>query len=484
MQFKFIAINGDNVGEGIGNAIATDNHEELSKITNGLKEAHGAIEEWAQTKGGQIVTSSGDEAIVKVPADSFDESELDQIKAQYSETAGHTVTIGIGDSMSEASKALIYGKMNDKDQIVEYDSTIDDYIANYDDGMDTEDEDETDEVDVEDKDDDGDIDEVDLKDNTKDDSKALIDGNNQDVEDDIEDMPKEGLEDGSEVPEMEETSVDGEAPNEETDEELPGEDLMDESEIAEEDDDVPTEDRLKEFTDDIDGEEEPSSDAVPEHEKSLSPEDKAIHDSTETMSDEEEIAQEQAAAQVQGDGQPIPGQEQNVSDIDGEENPEDNQSALQDMIHANMEGEEESSQSKDELKQKVASILLSFKENKMALEQMKQSNPRMYESLIGMLESMIDMAKELNMDPEKEAIGMEAMDEVPDANMPVKDGDGDDETAMEEMAEDEVEEEEEVDEDKLENKLIQKFENLTKSIAEFMQGIREDSKKAQIKKKQ
>ena len=80
MEFKYIAMNGDNVGEGIGNAIATDNHEELSKITGGLKAAHGAIEEWATSKGGEVVTSSGDECIVKIPSESYDESELDSIK--------------------------------------------------------------------------------------------------------------------------------------------------------------------------------------------------------------------------------------------------------------------------------------------------------------------------------------------------------------------------------------------------------------------
>ncbi len=43
--------------------------------------------------------------------------------------SGNTLTIGVGSSMSEAAKALLYGKMNEKDQIVEYEPQIEDYIG-------------------------------------------------------------------------------------------------------------------------------------------------------------------------------------------------------------------------------------------------------------------------------------------------------------------------------------------------------------------
>ena len=136
MAFKFIAVNGDNVGEGIGNAIVNDDHEGLSNITSKLKDAHGGIEQWVQSLGGEVVTASGDEGIYKIPLESFNEDDLENVKNQYTESAGNTITIGIGDSMLEASKALIYGKLNDKDQIVHYDSHIDDYISEEEDGVD------------------------------------------------------------------------------------------------------------------------------------------------------------------------------------------------------------------------------------------------------------------------------------------------------------------------------------------------------------
>lgn len=425
MEFKYIAMNGDDVGSGIGNAIATDNHEELSKITGGLKDAHSAIEEWATSKGGQVVTSSGDECIVKIPSGSYDESELDSIKDQYSDTSGHSVTMGLGDSMSEASKALIYGKMNDKDQIVEYDTSIDDYIANYDESSSLEDEDsendmmqDAQEGEEEEQYNDDSFDASEMADDEEDQISPEMGD-----EDEMDEMEGQDMSEGMEElqGEDEELALQGESPNEET-QELPAEgseeNLMQEGEMSEEDMAQDSEDILNEFTeeegmeemavpkDQIDGDygSEEMAAAQPEHEQAMGEEEEFIHDAEENRSDEMD------ADNIEAD---MEGQDPAMM----EEGMEDNQGALQDMIHANM-GEEEGEQaSPEELKERVASILVSFKENKTALEMMKQSNPKMYQSSIGMLESMIEMAKMLNMNPEKDAAAMEAKDGLPDADI-------------------------------------------------------------------
>lgn len=401
MEFKYIAINGDNVGEGIGNAIATDNHEELSKLTGGLKEAHSAIEEWATSKGGKVITSSGDECIVKIPADSFDEAELDSVKESYSDTSGHTVTIGCGDSMSEASKALIYGKMNDKDQVVEYDSSIDDYIADYDDSEESSDE-EYEESSEE-------AEEAELSPDEEA-EEAEYNENSFDSEDELSyDMDETSEEDNADfIPENEEMALQGETSNEETDE-----DLMDEGSLSEEDMEQSTEDKLSEFTEDGDTEEieapadqldgdyesEEMKDAQPEHELGMDEEEEFIHDAEENRDDE--LDEDNIEADEEGV------MEEGSSD----------QSYLEDMIHANMEEDsEEGEPDTGELKNRIAQILISFKENKTVLEQMRQTNPVMYESSIAMLDSMIEMGKMLNMNPEADAEAMMAQEAMPDAD--------------------------------------------------------------------
>lgn len=530
MSFKFVAINGDDVGGKIGGAIASDNHEELSKITGNLKEAHGKIEEWVEGKGGEVITSAGDECIFKIPADSYDFDEVESLKDEYANQSGHSATIGIGDSMSEASKALIYGKMNEKDQVVEYDGHIDDYIADYDD----EDEDETLDDEQEEKEDldeaeetqenmDQDEDEDGQEDGDYEENSFDQDENMEDEESDSELQEEDYDEDETDEYEH---PLTGDSPNQETDEDLPGEEdesLMEEGEINEEDVDVDPEEELKDFTNE-----------VPEHEAHLSPEEKEMHDSTELMSDDEEIAQEQAAKEAMGedteeinapadhldgdygseemaDAQPPHEQSMSeeeefihdakenrddeldadaieadmeaaygVEDHPGEEEDEyqdmtdesqDRNSALQNMIHANLDDEEggdvspADQEASEELKQNIASTLVAFKENRQMLERLRSENPKAYQAQIAMLENMIEMAKLLNMNPEQDAEKMQAMSTMPGAD---------------EQPEEEVE-------GSPEDKLIQKFEKATESIKSYMKDIKkarvDEGKSKEVKQK-
>jgi hypothetical protein len=424
MNFKYLAINGDNVGDSIGSAIASDNHEELSKLTGGLKDAHGAIEEWVQSVGGEIVTSSGDEGIYKVPADSFDEATIENLKNQYSESAGTTLTIGMGDSMSEASKALIYGKMNDKDQIVEYDPHIDDYIASQDGGMEeeyAENEEMGEEAPEEEYSEEmpgeeefageempeGAVDNGAVGEFGEETSEELPDSEIGDSNDDIEYQ--------EEIPEGEEMPMEGETVGEETDEAIPGqeygeedESLFEEGELGESDLDVNPEDKLDDVVGtDIDG--DGDIDAMP-------------------MEDEGEMAPEG----MEGEEEMMPGEEGEEIPMEGEEG----ESALTDMIHANM-GEEESPEGEEgdteELRQDIAASLMTFKENKPMLEQAKTENPKLYEATILMLRSMIEMAKKLNMNPEQDVMGQESMDDLPGAEeAQMEDGEEFEEAAPEE----------------------------------------------------
>ena len=457
MEFKFIAVNGDNVGDSIGSAIATDNHEELSKITGGLKDAHGAIEQWIESVGGQVVTSSGDEGIYKIPAESYDEATIDSLRDQYSQSTGTTITVGVGTSMSEASKALIYGKLNEKDQVVEYDPHIDDYIAGHDDEI----------VEDEDSQDDGFTDQEAVGDEEYEDESAS------------ELVAPEGAQDENpeyqeEVPEMEETAVGGEAAIGETDETMPDseldETLAEEGEMSEDDLDVAPEDRLDQVVGDLDG--DGDVDVAPPAEEDAAmlgetDQETPIPEGDEVAQAQAEMGEEMPAEGMEGqmapEGMeaPVEGEEmapdemapEGMEGMVGEEmdegmDPEaamegdqDNQSALTDMIHANMGGEEDASPADDEadeeeLRQDIVTSLQTFKENKAMLEQAKQENPKLYEATILMLRSMIEMAKKLSMDPEGDVNAQMAQDALPEVEGEEEEG------FEEEMSEEDVEAEE------------------------------------------
>lgn len=429
MEFKFIAVNGDNVGDSIGSAIATDNHEELSKITSGLQDAHGAIEQWIESVGGEVVTSSGDEGIYKVPAESFDESTIESLREQYSQSTGTTITVGIGASMSEASKALIYGKLNDKDQVVQYDPHIDDYIAGHDEEIpeDTEDDgyqdgtDETTDEEIPTSEGMGEemvdapTDEAEFEAGMQDpamDMKAPVDG--EEYAEAGAEMPigEEDPQYQNEVPEMEETAVGGEAPIEETDEAMPDsemgaeeETVFEEGEMSESDLDVAPEDRLDDVVGtDIDG--DGDIDAIMPEEGM----EEAPMGAEMPMEDEEGM--DPMAEGVEGEMPPEAMEAGAEMPMEGE----DDQGALTDMIHANMGEEgEEGAESDEELRQDIANSLITFKENKAMLEQAKTENPKLYEATILMLRSMIEMAKKLNMNPEADVEGQMAQEEFPDA---------------------------------------------------------------------
>ena len=86
MEAVFIAVNGDNVGDSIGQAVASDNHEELSRVSGSVKDSHSKIDEWVQSVGGRIVATSGDEGIYQIPSEAA--NQLESIRATYSQSSG------------------------------------------------------------------------------------------------------------------------------------------------------------------------------------------------------------------------------------------------------------------------------------------------------------------------------------------------------------------------------------------------------------
>lgn len=377
MSDVYIAINGDDVGTTIGQAIAADDHEGVQSTSQAVKDAHGTIAEWVEQQGGQEVTSSGDEGVYIVPEEALD--QLEEITAQYEEGAGHTLTVGVGGSMSEASKALIYGKLNGKNQIVEYEPSIDRHLT------------------------DEDLSEVD-------DEAASVEDTPDELEDeqDPEKFDEDDRDQDTEEIEVPEKEVDGDYETEDMEEGQP----QHEKEMTEEEEFVhdAQENRADEADDDAveadeesqdeeyeEGYDEPNSeeDQLPQQDE-LESEETVYDDLTETDTDDQDMQEE------------IPEEAP-----EGEEDSYDYNDALTDMIQGHMEGDEDTAEEgmqEDEdgdLKQDIATALQAFKQNKDMLEQAQEQNPELYQATITMLRSMIDMARKLGYSPEED---MEAME--------------------------------------------------------------------------
>jgi len=471
METVFLAINGDNVGDSIGQAVASDNTEELSRISGSVKDSHSKIDEWVKSVGGRIVATSGDEGVYQLPSDAL--QELESIRSQYSATSGHTLTAGVGSSISEASKALLYGKYNDKDQVVHYEPSIEDYIN----------QDEEEGVPAE-----GELP-----------SEGQVEEQGQ-----IEEEAAVGIDEGS-VPEHEQEM----APEENMiHDEMEQENDEVDGDIIEADEEAGVEDAqnnegeyLKDSVGDSRYEEEEASVLNPEEaiegiageesemdgiDGDVDGQDPQAADNQEEMMEEEEgqqageehknlltnmISGHMGEEEGMEAGQEMPMEEEGQMPMEaGEIPPEEGQEMPmeeemmeeegqmpegQEMAPEEMMEEEGQEGSDDELKSDITSALMSFKQNKDMLEETKQSNPELYTATITMLRAMIEMSKKLGFtDITEEAPmeeGEEQMEEM-EEEMPMEEGQ---EAPMEEdqieeegspqvpSAEDEEEEEEE-----------------------------------------
>jgi hypothetical protein len=505
MGHIFIAVNGDNVGESIGNAIISDNHDELSRVSGSIKSAHQMLDQWVQSKGGKIIVSSGDEGIYSLPQQAV--NELDAIKQKYASMANTSLTIGVGSSMSEASKALIYGKMNNKDQVVHYEPAVDDYISNdgeaqaeeqaieselptEQDVIDQGDASEEGQEGVDDEIDDGQIDGDGEEDN------SAIEGEENDPNAEFSQDDEDGLdqdgeladqdEDGLVDDEEEQVAAQASAPQKDTSKnpaapQAPGKPApFGKKPAAQEEDteeiDVPA--------DQVDGDygSEEMEDAQPEHEQDMGEEEEFIHDAQENRDDEldddnieadeegefAEDGDENMDAEFdpaeQGDGElsedgsdevdqdgmnPAAdgsdeddmsdedmseddeegfggvGDEDDIQELGEDEvdqgsNPEEQGSIMSEMLHANM-GDEEAEDSDDDIKQDIIESLMQFKTQRAAIEEMKSSNPELYQANIIMLRSMIQMAKKLKMNPERGLAEKGMAQDTQDAFPPAQD---------------------------------------------------------------
>lgn len=400
MNAVFIAINGDDVGSSIGNAIASDNHEELARVSGSVKDSHGKIEEWVQSVGGRVVTSSGDEGIYQVPAESVD--QLEQIRAEYAQSSGHTLTIGVGNSMSEASKALIYGKYSDKDQIVHYEPAIEDYISQDEEGMEPEmpGAEEGVEEQTAAPEDQAIAPEEEIapaQDMAPEDQAMAPEQEMAPAQGAIADeqaMAREGSEmpiEGDETAEVGIGEEDNAGINTESVGEKGGEELIDD--VVEEGTDGKINGQAPEQAmvgdeESMAGEEEVSEDE--QHEQYLT-DMISGHMEGEEGAPEQDMGMEQdmGAEEIpmEGEAQMAP-EELGQEDIVGQE---------QEMMP---EGEEEEGGGDDELRSDITQALMSFKQNKQMLEETQQSNPELYTATITMLRAMIEMSKRLGFAPQ------------------------------------------------------------------------------------
>lgn len=127
MNTVFVAIDGDNIGQQVGQSVLHDDPSTLAEISQKLTAGLEAVRQWTEMHQGQVVSLGGDEGVLMFHNVEDEDAFLDEIenlRQIYLQTTGATMTAGSGSSLSEAGKALLAGKLSGKDMIVPYGEEI------------------------------------------------------------------------------------------------------------------------------------------------------------------------------------------------------------------------------------------------------------------------------------------------------------------------------------------------------------------------
>ena len=122
-QFVFVSADGDSIGNKVARASLSDDVDALHDISSKIKAGNDLMEDFAVKHAGQVISSGGDEANFRIPLDAVE--ELESLRTDYSYVVGATLSMGVGQSISQANKALMVAKLNGKDQILQYTPEVD-----------------------------------------------------------------------------------------------------------------------------------------------------------------------------------------------------------------------------------------------------------------------------------------------------------------------------------------------------------------------
>lgn len=381
MNRLFIAIDGDDAGRHIGQAVLMDDvqmlHDMSKKITAGAE----AAAQFVQSLGGQVISSGGDEMVAML--DSGNEDKIEGLKAAFEQASGLTVTVGMGRTLSQAGKALIAGKLTGKNKIQNYDDSVEDILV------------QAHEANVE---------------GTADEEQAKMDDHYIADTMDQESSSEEGFESEEQMPEddsmyEEDFQTEDHEPQEFTEE------MSDEQPIDEQ---QPTE-GAEEFDDEAhDMMQAPGSDEemAIDGEQGFAPEEDFNTEMSEENPDQTSDFEQETPIEFEGDevidqASQDPEAEKAAGD---EELPE----IESEDPSADLSSELADDQGNEDIMQRIAQNLEMFKENKELLEQIKDQNPELYDSMLALLQDLIDLAKMISgEEPGQEEAPQEDMEAPP-----------------------------------------------------------------------
>ena len=117
-----IAWDGDDIGNAISRAERSDDLQQVGQMSQRIEAGQRAVTNWILAHNGTVAQQGGDEGCATLP--SVESDDLEALRQIYKDQTGHTCTVGIGSTVSQAVDARALGKLKGKNQIVAWDENI------------------------------------------------------------------------------------------------------------------------------------------------------------------------------------------------------------------------------------------------------------------------------------------------------------------------------------------------------------------------
>ena len=122
----FVSLDGDNIGASVERAAMSDDLSTIIRQSQKIHDGAMVIAKWAKEHDGDLYISGGDDVAFTMPKKYI--PLLPDLKDLYHENTGFTVTIGVGNTISQAGRAMLYGKLHGKDQVNVFTEEVNEYL--------------------------------------------------------------------------------------------------------------------------------------------------------------------------------------------------------------------------------------------------------------------------------------------------------------------------------------------------------------------
>lgn len=121
-KYLYLSYDGDGCGKKVGRAIIANDEAALHEISAKIDLGHQIVNHWVAEQGGKVISGGGDEGSFKIPEEA--EDKVEELRKDHEFATGITISIGIGESLSEAGRSLLAAKFRGKDQIARYSKDV------------------------------------------------------------------------------------------------------------------------------------------------------------------------------------------------------------------------------------------------------------------------------------------------------------------------------------------------------------------------